>query len=447
VADAGEFEADTLRQGSGDMMPALWDRIVGELGRRETRVMFGAEAAPILLDRFEVRRCVGVGGMGVVFEAFDPDLRRRVALKICKTRVVEARAIEHEARCLAKLSHPNIVAVHEIVRLGADLILVMEFVEGQTLRKWQATTRPDWRELLSRYLDAGQALAAVHAAGLEHGDFKPDNVMVDSSGRVRVVDFGIARYSVESNDAGELAKAGTRAYMAPERIMGKPGGSKADIYAFCVAVWESLHGVRPYAGATEHALLEAILAGKPTRGRATLGMPGRVREVLMKGMAAQPSDRYANMEALLRALHDQVDGRRRLATRLRQGVLLGSVVVLLVASLAMAVALRLGSNRPPDLGAIEQTLVLAANEARQGDPVAAVQYLEVARWRAHRDNDALALRKVAAQAERLGDVLMVRGEETNAGLSWDVAYEIFVELQDEEAIERLTRMFASRARR
>ena len=315
MADAGEFEADTLRQGSGDMMPALWDRIVGELGRRETRVMFGAEAAPILLDRFEVRRCVGVGGMGVVFEAFDPDLRRRVALKICKTRVVEARAIEHEARCLAKLSHPNIVAVHEIVRLGADLILVMEFVEGQTLRKWQATTRPDWRELLSRYLDAGQALAAVHAAGLEHGDFKPDNVMVDSSGRVRVVDFGIARYSVESNDAGELAKAGTRAYMAPERIMGKPGGSKADIYAFCVAVWESLHGVRPYAGATEHALLEAILAGKPTRGRATLGMPGRVREVLMKGMAAQPSDRYANLEALLRALHDQVDGRRRRATR------------------------------------------------------------------------------------------------------------------------------------
>ncbi len=168
---------------------------------------------PVMLDRFEVLRRIGEGSMGVVFEAYDRDLGRRVAIKVCKPASPgAARSIEHEARSLAKLSHPNIVGVHEILRFdaGRTLALVMDLIDGQTLRQWQATTRPSWRDLLVGYVEAGDALAAVHTANLEHADFKPDNLLVDLDGRVHVVDFGIALHSSPSASAGpEFAIFGT----------------------------------------------------------------------------------------------------------------------------------------------------------------------------------------------------------------------------------------------
>ncbi|MFV8750886.1 serine/threonine-protein kinase [Nannocystaceae bacterium ST9] len=416
------------------MSPPLSDQLLVALDRRETRVAAGLAAAPVMLDRFEVQRRVGAGGMGAVFEAIDSELGRRVALKICKVdRPGAAKAIEHEARCLAKLAHPNVVAVYEVVVVGPDVVLVMEFVRGRTLRQWQRDANPTWRELLACYVEAGLGLAAVHAAGLEHGDFKPDNVMVGDDGRVRVVDFGIARYSTSEGLAGNV---GTRGYMAPERLMDQPGGPPADVFAFCVSAWESLFGALPFVGRTVHELLASIEAGTPAIGRALPGVPERVADVLAAGLSARASERPASMEVLLRALADAIVGHRRRVARAWRWIGVGLVAVLVVASVVMA-AMLASVSEAPELGAVEQTLVLAQDEARDGDPDAAVQLLEAARSLARRDGDLDALRGVARAATRVGERLAERGHVAQAFFSWAVAQDIHVELNDHEAIERL----------
>ncbi|MFV8755989.1 serine/threonine protein kinase [Nannocystaceae bacterium ST9] len=445
MSEPREVGPDTDLQGSGDMLPPLWRRLLDELGRRESRVKLNphTDTSPIMLDRFVVQRSVGMGGMGVVFEAFDPELGRRVALKTCKAASIDAATLmEHEARSLAKLSHPNIVAVHEIVRFGSDVVLVMEFVEGQTLRRWQANTSPTWREVLACYVDAGQAIAAVHAAGLVHADFKPDNVLIDHEGRVRVVDFGIARYSIGpgTGDDGELANVGTREYMPPERLMGTPGGPRADIYSFCVSVWESIYGARPYAerSRTVHELLDAIVEGKRAMGRTPRGLPERMRDVLVKGLAANVDERHASMADLLRAMLDVVAGQHRRVARLRRaGMIVG------VAAVSAMVGI-LWASQPP-LGPVEQTLALARIEAREGSTRSAVDYLELARTRARRDGDVEALRLIASEAEQLGYILKDRGDENGVADCWTVALDVYIELGDQEAADRVAEAYSALA--
>ncbi|MFV8754113.1 serine/threonine protein kinase [Nannocystaceae bacterium ST9] len=446
MVETHEHGPVTDLQGSGAMSPPLWDRLVCELELRDARRLADPEAdlPAIMLDRFVILRCVGEGGMGIVFEGHDSDLGRRVAIKACKATSREtARLIEHEARSLAKLAHPNIVSVFEILRYGADVALVMEFVEGQTLRKWQANTRPSWRDVLACYVEAGGALAAVHAAGLEHADFKPDNILIDHEGRVRVVDFGLALHSSPTGEAGEFANVGTREYMPPERLMDEPGGPRADIYSFCVSVWESLYGVRPY-GAPRHrsasALLEAIELGEPAIARPLPGLPERIRDVLAKGLAAAPSQRYASIEEVLRALldvvredqrsHEQRASRRR---RWRWGLL------------AVLVAVVIGCGgyllaRAPELTPVEQTLALAREEAFDGSSDSAVQFLELARTRARRGHDIASLWAVATEAERIGHVLQERGDDIAARASWGIAHDILLEFDDPRSRVTLVRL-------
>lgn len=268
----------------------------------------GAERAQLHrgdeIGRFVVLEQVGEGAMGVVYAAFDPQLDRRVALKLLTAESARERVLR-EARSMARLSHPNVVTVFDVGEVDADVWIAMELVDGATLREWM-TQDHSVETTLATFREAGRGLAAAHREGLVHRDFKPDNVLFDE--RAKVTDFGLARAervpdaNVEVQDVSVTrtgALLGTPAYMAPEQLQGETADARSDQFAFCVALWEALHGERPFEGRDVEALLESIQSGprKPVRS-----VPRRVHAALLRGLSVDPSQRFADLDALLAAL-------------------------------------------------------------------------------------------------------------------------------------------------
>ncbi|HEY4057149.1 MAG TPA: serine/threonine-protein kinase [Kofleriaceae bacterium] len=310
-----------LAKGSGGLATTL---AVGTPGPAGT--------APDLLgvtigERYAIEKILGKGGMGVVYLARDKSLDRDVALKVHHAGSHEAR-LAREAQAMAKLAHPHVVTVFEIANVGDRMYVAMEYVRGLTLRGW-LKTQHETREIVDTVLGMGRGLAAAHAAGLVHRDFKPENVLVGDDGRARVSDFGLA------GSGGELAGArpsdsafskmtetgevmGTPAYMAPEQIVGERVDARSDQFAFCVTAWEALYGKRPFDGISPFSMLNAIERRELHDGRGKLP---RVRAVLEKGLAADAGDRYADMPALLAALEHAATSRRWIYVALGAGVL------------------------------------------------------------------------------------------------------------------------------
>ncbi|PRP90200.1 Serine/threonine-protein kinase PrkC [Enhygromyxa salina] len=290
--------------------------------------------------RFKLLELLGGAGMGVVFRAYDPKIEREVALKLWKLPRDEAReAVIHEAKCLAKLSHPNVVTIHGTDEVDGDVALIMEFIDGMDGRKWISTQRPTWWQIVDFYVLAGRGLAAAHAAGLEHGDFKPDNVLLGRDKRVRVADFGIARalrehITGEDDPAEDSYEPGTPDYMAPERLLGRRGDERSDQFSFCVSVWECLYGKRPFDAPTEVAILEAMEGGVLQTDPAETApeIPRRLRQVIARGLAINPGERWPDMDSLLAALKEI---RERPEERKRWRWLAASGVGLVVGSSAM----------------------------------------------------------------------------------------------------------------
>jgi hypothetical protein len=294
----------------------------------------GPIAVPPRVGRFLVIRTLGAGGMGVVAEAYDPELDRRVALKLLKSdhaRLDSQTRLLREAQAMARLSHPNVVQVYDVGLVGDQVFIAMELVRGQTLGAWLDARPRGWREVVRVFADAGRGLAAAHAAGLVHRDFKPDNVLLAADGRVCVADFGLARE--EHPDAAASSEAvtnpgerklladtltatgvlmGTPVYMSPEQHRGEQAGPASDIFSFSVALFEALHGARPFAGDTLVALAHNVLQGAlvaPPSGR---GVPARLDAVVRRGLATRPEDRFPSFEALLAELaRDPGPTRRR----------------------------------------------------------------------------------------------------------------------------------------
>jgi tetratricopeptide (TPR) repeat protein/predicted Ser/Thr protein kinase len=228
---------------------------------------------------------LGEGGMGVVYAAYDPDLDRGVALKVVRIIGDRDTALA-ESKALARLSHPHVVPIYDVGLDGDNVYIAMELVHGETLRAWQNGRSA--REVLDAYRQAGEALAAAHAAGLVHRDFKPDNAIVGRDGRLRVVDFGLACEAAVEGGADGAAIAGTPRYMAPEQARGAPPTTAADQYSFCVALEEAL---RPEG------------AGP---------VPRWLTPILERGRANDPADRFPSMGHLLRSLaRDPARVRRR----------------------------------------------------------------------------------------------------------------------------------------
>ncbi|HVZ72477.1 MAG TPA: protein kinase [Polyangia bacterium] len=300
-----------------------------------------ALAAPATLERgasvgrYVVLGAVGRGAMGEVYAAFDPELNRKVALKLLRASDKDTRdgrtRLLREAQATAKLQHANVVVVYDVGTFGDSVFIAMEFIEGRTLTGWLAAEPRSRREILDVFLAAGRGLAAAHAAGLVHRDFKPDNVMVGNDGQVRVMDFGLAREASDvaaapvagdvpvTSSSGFLAlkltqtgaMVGTPAYMAPEQFAARATDARTDQFSFCVALYEALYGQRPFAGATFGALMESVMSGAPTPPPPKANVPGWIRKVLLRGLATAPEQRFATMPDVLAALEADPSVRRK----------------------------------------------------------------------------------------------------------------------------------------
>ncbi|HHH29550.1 MAG TPA: serine/threonine protein kinase, partial [Polyangiaceae bacterium] len=246
------------------------------------------------LGRYEIRACAGIGGMGVVYEAYDPELDRRIALKVLRPhhRGEGSRRLSREARALAKLSHPNVVSVFDVGSEGDRVFIAMELIDGSTLREWLDEVRSR-AEVLEAFIEAGRGLAAAHERGLVHRDFKPDNVLVGEDGRVVVTDFGLARHRFVS-DTDDVTRdgaiVGTPAYMAPEVRSGGDVDARSDQFSFAVALYQALHGHLPRV---DLPLMQGARS-------AQLGW--RLRRVLRRALDGDPSKRFRTMDALVEEL-------------------------------------------------------------------------------------------------------------------------------------------------
>ncbi len=295
------------------------------------------EQHPFRIGRFTILRRLGRGGMGVVYAAYDDRLDRKIALKLVYSSPQDGSLgqtrLLREAQALARLSHPNVVQIYEVGEHDRQVFLAMEFVSGVTLRSWTRAEARTWRAVLAVYLQAGRGLAAAHTAGLVHRDFKPDNAVLADDGRVRVLDFGLARALLDESDDAPAAShslaaidsqdltqpltavgtlLGTPAYMSPEQLLRHPTDARSDQYSFCVALWEALYAARPFDGRTIGELKQRVFAGPPRLPRSSV--PGHLGRVLLRGLAVHPDRRYPDMDALLRDLADDPAqrGRRRL---------------------------------------------------------------------------------------------------------------------------------------
>jgi len=327
----------------------------------------------VRLGRYTVLGIVGKGAMGEVYAAYDPELDRKIAIKLLRVGAREDSAVTEgrirlmrEAQAIAKLSHPNVVTVYDVGTFDDDVFIAMQFVDGHTLRYWVLAEPRAWPEVVKMFADAGRGLAAAHEKDLIHRDFKPDNVMV-GDGHVRVMDFGLARAALdptrkppapsvvpivgvgvgvgvadldstrvlgssppppitivpESTSEAlsfELTQAGavlgTPAYMSPEQFQGHAIDARSDQFSFCVALYEALYGERPFTGTTLLDLMAGVLDGTVRPAPAASKVPSWVRKIVLRGLRVDPRDRWPSMTALLAELEKSRRGapRRRFAS-------------------------------------------------------------------------------------------------------------------------------------
>jgi len=342
--------------------------------------LFGRGRRWVALSRYIIFQRIGTGGAGLVYQAYDPELDRKVAIKILHTRGSRGRRgtarLMREAQAMARLSHPNVIAVHDVGHytesdLGFELgsapeeleipprgvFVVMELVPGTDLASWLESERRSWREIVAVFVQAGRGIAAAHVAGLVHRDFKPGNVLVGDDGRVRVLDFGLARAldSIEmtprpkagergsefrggagtlhapepqaslASESSAIDKAlhspvtqdgavmGTPAFMAPEQHAAAGVDERTDQFGYCAALYSALIGASPFDGASLEEFAEAKQEGRLRPPPADARIPRALLRVLRRGLQPDPAQRYPSMRHLLEDLQAVGWKRRRWA--------------------------------------------------------------------------------------------------------------------------------------
>jgi serine/threonine protein kinase/tetratricopeptide (TPR) repeat protein len=292
---------------------------------------------PKRIDRYTVQRRLGVGGMSVVYEALDERIGRRVAIKLMQVGDVDSdrERLRREAQALARVSHPNVVEVFEIGEHDGKPYVAMALVEGEPLDRWLRSQVRAPTEIVEAFVQAGEGLAAAHAHGLVHRDFKPGNVLMGVDGRVRVVDFGLVRESgaVEPSSSAQApspaeisartpvgawtesltrtgAMVGTPAYMSPEQLAGLAAGPASDQFSFCVALYEALYDQHPFViDCNWQQLPYNVLEGRLHRPPKERRVPAVLGKAIMRGLALRPEARWPGMDALLHALRRALDRR------------------------------------------------------------------------------------------------------------------------------------------
>lgn len=373
------------RVSSVDLLDNLPTAVVGgpqPLG--DPQPPFGHEpVSGTLVGRYLIVEHVGSGGLGDVYKAYDPELDRRIAIKLLRAEVVEANRrlgdptdrLRREAQALAKLHHPNVVAVYDVGTFDGAVFIAMEFAQGLTLLPWAKAQGHNWRTIRDVFVQAGEGLAAAHDAGLVHRDFKPANVVVGDDGHVTVLDFGLARAAdrAQSNDpdgdsdldarasmasllsqevTGGGLLLGTPPYMAPELFDSQPATQHSDQFAFCVALYRVLFNRLPFKASSPRELCKAVADGN--LNFAGNNIPGWLQRVLARGLRTKPTERFATMRALLAAL--QTDRRRR-----RLGWLGLSILVPLA---GVGTAIGAWALRPPPTAAERAVTERLSTESR-----------------------------------------------------------------------------------
>jgi len=299
---------------------------------------------PERIGDYRLGEKLGQGGMGVVYLAHDEVLERDVAIKLLRADRTDEDAkvrMLREAKALAKLSHPNIVPIYGAGEQDGLVYLAMERVEGRSLHEIRDDATLDWRARRALYLQAARGLAAAHDAGLVHRDFKPSNVLVGHDGRVRVLDFGLARdigapgvevthTSADTSSRETDAMAGTPAYMAPEQRLGEGADARADQYSLCVCLWEALFAVNPIRKTPLIDVVEGELNLVVPRGSV---VPKSVVEALRIGLRREPAQRHRSMAALVHAL-EATPGRKPLRMLSAGGVVVAAASAMLWVSAA-----------------------------------------------------------------------------------------------------------------
>ena len=347
----------------------------------------GGRTSGMHVGRYRLRSRLGAGAMGEVWVATDPQLERDVAIKLVHPLLarqpdISARMVR-EARAMAKVSHRSVIAIHDAGEADGHLFLAMELVRGRTLgallRERSADDLRDWRRWLAMALDAGRGLAAAHAAGVLHRDFKPDNVMVDEHGRVCVGDFGLATLGAIAPPADAAARGasdlldpsltmagallGTPGYMSLEQLRGEPIDARADQFSFCATAYEAVYGEAPFAIASEDlaniVMLEQALAANAIRpAPADTRVPDELRKILLRGLASSPAARWPDLDALLAALGHVLSPRSVKSPRAIVAAIAGAA--LLVVAISMWLVTRAGpAPQAVSLGSIPLHAVLA----------------------------------------------------------------------------------------
>jgi serine/threonine-protein kinase len=340
-----------------------------------------------VVGRFIVHRLLGTGGAGVVYAAHDPELDRTIALKVLRGELAERSDAQarflREAQTLARLSHPNVIAVYDVGAADGRTFIAMEHISGETFADWVDRTRPSWPQVVAVLIKAGRGLAAAHAAGLVHRDFKPANLLVGADGRVVVTDFGLARAAAETWTApgdvgGEgsprssvIARSitatgaiqGTPAYMAPEQRAGVAGDARADQFSFCVTLHEALFGEHPFLSPRSPASGESgepapapdwpAAETAPRVPSESRRVPAWLERAMQRGLRWRPEDRHPSMDSLLVALGRVPLLRRR---RVQLGMAIGAVVV--AGGVALSAAASSGSREESCSGARQQVFAV-----------------------------------------------------------------------------------------
>jgi tetratricopeptide (TPR) repeat protein len=391
---------------------------------------------PATIDRYLVERRLGAGGMGVVFLAHDPELDRKVAVKLLRdARGADAtERLRREARALAALSHPNVVAVHDVGEHDGQPFVAMEYVDAGSLRGWLGKPRT-WREIVPVVIAAARGLAAAHAANLVHRDIKPENLLIGSDGRVRVSDFGLASVELPSDGSTPAdsltqtgAVMGTPAYMSPEQIDGEDTDPRSDQFSLCATAFEALYGKRPFAGKDLAQLAAAIDAGDIV-DVPDAHVPAWLRRAIVRGLARKPADRWPSLDALCATLEA---GMRRRARAIAAGVLGIAIASAALVAWTVAKPAARSCGHAADVPVAEwspvRRVLLAAQFAAHGDGWTRIaprldtwfaSWSEAATGACRDDEPAIAVKRAACFSWLLGDtgVLLerfVQGDSVDA---------------------------------
>ncbi|ACY19122.1 serine/threonine protein kinase [Haliangium ochraceum DSM 14365] len=336
--------------------------------RQPARFAEGSSTRLVGSGRYRLVRRLGQGGMGITWAAHDKVLQREVAIKLVRPdlsvgRIAQMR-LRREALALARLAHPNIVAVYDVGGHEGQTYIAMELVRGKTLSVWRTRLEPrPWPEVLDIFRQAAAGLASAHDAGMVHRDVKLANIIIGDDGRVRILDFGLAFVAAQplespptppnpelSSSADPLtahgATVGTPGYMAPEQIDGHAADARSDQFSFCVSLFESLYGLRPFAGRNLRELRRHMYRGELTQTPAPTRVPRWLRAVVLRGLAFNPEERWPSMQELLAALERDPHPQR--LRQMRAGAVLASMGV--IAALGFAIGNRHTEEAPAGVG-------------------------------------------------------------------------------------------------